>query len=110
MGWEATMKKSGSNPTKSIPVNDLIKKIKKKEVQKQGKNSMARGGLVAAEFEQTLGLLEDNNDIKKKFMVSNAARFQYAAMVARIDDTANIKEADLKPNPRFDFTLLAQMC
>jgi hypothetical protein len=61
VGWDAMNKTS--NPMKSIPVNDLIKKIKKKEVQKQqGKKSMARHGLVAAEFEQTLDLLEENND------------------------------------------------
>jgi hypothetical protein len=70
---------------------------------------MARRGLVAAEFEQMLDLLEETNNIRKKYMVSNAARSQYP-MVARIDDTANFKEADLKPNPRFDFALLAQMC
>jgi hypothetical protein len=51
LGWDA-MNKTG-NPMKSIPVSDLIKKIKKKEVQKKGKMSMARCGLVvAAEFEQ----------------------------------------------------------
>jgi hypothetical protein len=55
IGCEA-MNKTG-NPTKLIPVNDLIKKIKKKEVQKQGKKSMAprHAGLVlAAEFEKKL--------------------------------------------------------
>jgi hypothetical protein len=55
---------------------------------------MARRGLFAAEFEQTFDLLEENKDIKKQIMVSNAARFQYA-MVTRIDNTANFKEADL---------------
>jgi hypothetical protein len=80
-------------------------------MRKQGKKSMARHGLITAEFEQTLDLLEENNDmIKKKFMVSNAARFQYYAMVTRIDGTTHFKEADLKPNLRFDFALLAQMC
>jgi hypothetical protein len=26
-----------------------------------------------------------------------------------MDDTANFKETDLKPNPRFDFTLLTKL-
>ena len=29
---------------------------------------------------------------------------------ARVVDTANFKEEDLKPNPQFDFTLLCRMC
>ena len=59
---------------------------------------MARRPLEAAEFEQTLELLEESADIKKKYMVTAAAKFQYT-MVARVDDTAHFKEEDLKSNP-----------
>jgi hypothetical protein len=107
MGWNI-MTNSG-NPTRSILVNDLIKLVKKKEVRKQGKKSLARRPLEKSEFEQTLSLLEESADIKRKYMVTTAAKFQYT-MVARVDDTANFKEEDLKPNPQFDFTLLCQMC
>jgi hypothetical protein len=31
-------------------------------------------------------------------------------MVARVDNIANLKEEDLKPNLEFPFTLLCQMC
>jgi hypothetical protein len=64
---------------------------------------------VAQEFEQTVQLLEESNEIKKKYMVATAAKFQYT-MVARIDDTANFKEEDSKPNPQFESTLLCRMC
>ena len=87
----------------------VIKQVKKKEVRKQGNKSLARRALVAQEFEQTVRLLEESDEIKIKYMVATAAKFQYT-MVARVDDTANFKEEDLKPNPQFDFTLLCRMC
>ena len=38
------------NPTKSVLVNELIKKVKKKEVRKQGTMSSARRPMVVDEF------------------------------------------------------------
>jgi hypothetical protein len=35
MPWNAVSKEG--NPTKSVPMNDLLKAVKKKEVWKQGK-------------------------------------------------------------------------
>ena len=100
---------SSGNPSRSIVVNDLIKVVKKKEVRKQGKGSQARRPIEAAEFEQTVHLLEQSDDLKRKYMVATAAKFQYA-MVARVDDTAHFKEEDLKPNPQFSFALTCRMC
>jgi hypothetical protein len=97
------------NPTRSVDVNDLIKKVKKKEVRKQGKKSSARRGIQKPEFESTVAMLNDFPDMKRKYMVPTAAKFQFH-MVARIDDTCNFTEEDLKPNPQFPFTLLAKMC
>jgi hypothetical protein len=97
------------NPTKSVEVNELIKRVKKKEVRKEGKPSQARRPLEPGELEQTFEILNSYGDITKKYMVSTASKFQYS-MVARVDDTANFKEEDLKPNPEFPFTLLSQMC
>ena len=42
-------------------------------------------------------------------MVPTACKFQYL-MVAKVEDTANLKEEDLKPNPEFPFAFLYQMC
>jgi hypothetical protein len=97
------------NPTKSVEVNELIKTIKKKEVRKQGKPSQARRPLEPGELEQTLDMLNAYSDITKKYMVPTACKFQYT-MVARLDDTAQLKEEDLKPYPEFPFALLCQMC
>ena len=97
------------NPTRSVQVNELIKWVKKLEVRKQGKASSARRAIEAPEFEQTIEILQESEDIKKKYMVTTAAKFQYA-MVARIDDTAHFKKEDLKRHQQFDFALQAQMC
>ena len=69
------------NPTRSVQVNELIKWVKKLEVRKQGKASSARRAIEAPEFEQTIEILQESEDIKKKYMVTTAAKFQYA-MVA----------------------------
>ena len=42
-------------------------------------------------------------------MVPAAVRFQYT-MVARLDDTCQFKEEDLKSSPQFPFALVCRMC
>ena len=97
------------NPTKSKAVNDVIKAVLTKEVRKQGKASSARRALEMAEFEQSIDLIEAFPDADKKYAISAVSRFQ-TSMIARIDDTCKFKLEDLKPDPQFAFTLLAQMC
>lgn len=96
------------NPTKSIEVNELIKKVKKKEVRIQGKISAARRPMEKNEFEQMISLLEESADIRVKYMVTAAARFQFA-MIGRIYDIAHFEKQDLKANPQFDFALQCRM-
>ena len=50
------------NPTRSVVVNDMIKRVKKKEVRKQGLQSSARRALehLGAYFECSLDLLENS--------------------------------------------------
>ena len=96
------------NPTRSVEVNNLIKEVKKKEVRKQGKASSARRPLQPPEFEATLEKLNELLDIKRKYMIPTAVKFQFH-MVARLDDTCRFEEVDLKPNSQFPFALLAKM-
>jgi hypothetical protein len=48
---------NSGNPTRSQPIIDLIKAVKKKEVRKQGKATSAVRPLEAEEFASTLNLL-----------------------------------------------------
>ena len=99
---------SFGNPTRSVEVNDLIKRVKKKEVRKLGKPSEARRALEPEEFEQLIQLIEENPD-EKRYLMLALNRFQFH-MIARVDDTAKFYVEDLKPNQQFTFTLLAKMC
>ena len=96
------------NPTKSVDVNELIKTVKKREVRKLGRPSQARRELEEPEFLQTNQLLNNEDGVKKRFMLPAAGKFQFH-MVARVDDVAHFEEEDLKHNPQFDFTLLSKM-
>ncbi|KAI2499454.1 hypothetical protein MHU86_15038 [Fragilaria crotonensis] len=98
------------NPTRSAIVNDVIKRVKKAEVRKLGKESAARRPLEPGEFEYTMSALVSRfSDIRRKYLVPAAAKFQFH-MMARIDDTSHFDEADLKPHPQFPFALQARMC
>ena len=104
--WDVQYKRG--NPTKSVLLNQIIDKVKKFQVCREGKESCARRPIEAAEFEQTLEKLQEHNDIKRKYMVPAAIKLQYS-MVARVDDTAHFRADELKPNSRFDFALTARM-
>jgi hypothetical protein len=77
-----------------VEVNNLIKRVKEKEVWRQGKASQARRGLEPEEFKQLIELTEDNPD-ERRYLMSALNRFQFH-MIARIDDTTKCYVEDLK--------------
>ena len=108
--WNALSNPPAGNPTKSGPVNDLIKRVKKKEVRKQGKPSQARGAFEEEEFEQLLEIMERFVDVEKRLFVSAIFRFQYS-LIGRIDDTAKFKLDELKQNHQHtEFSILVKLC
>lgn len=105
--WDPILKRG--NPTKSIAVNDFIKSIKKNEVRRQGAPSQARRAIEKDEFENVLAKLNTFADFKRRYLIPTVCKFQFA-LIARIDDTCNFKEVDLKPNPQFRrFSLLSRI-
>lgn len=60
---------NSGNPTRSQPIIDLIKAVKKKEVRKQGKATSAVRPLEAEEFASTLNLLRKYHDILRRFQM-----------------------------------------
>jgi len=97
------------NPTRSVLVLDLIKAVKKKEVRKQGKASAARRPLEAQEFTNTINALRRCKDSIRRYQMVSLCSFQFH-MVGRIDDCVQLKKENLKPNLRFPFTLICQLC
>jgi len=50
------------NPTRSSVVNNLVRRVKKQECHKQGKESQACRNMVSSEFEQVIEItMRDNN-------------------------------------------------
>jgi len=95
------------NPAQLVEVNNLIKRVKKKEVPKQGKSS-ARCALEPAEFVSTLSMLNQSRDIKRKYMVPTSAKFQFH-MVGQLNDICHFEEvAEFEAKPTISLHALRQ--
>ena len=85
------------NPTKSIQVNQMIKKVTKFEVRKQGKKSCARRPLKEHKFHSILGQLRsttDTSDVVSKWDVPALMPFQFH-MIGRVDDCSRWQRVNL---------------
>ena len=106
--WNAIM--HSGNPTRSVPVNNLIKAVKKKEVRRQGKPSQAtRRPLKSQEFSNTMHILHSFKDSIHRYQLPALCAFQFH-MVGRIDDCVQLTKINLTANLRFPFTLMAKLC
>jgi hypothetical protein len=83
MPWNAV---SGQgNPTRSIEVNTLIKKVKKKEVGKQGVPSKARRAVTHDEFRRMHSILrEEKNDVICRYGIPSLLTKQMMAKWAEL--------------------------
>jgi len=88
--WNA-LAQSG-NPTRSIEVNDLMKKMKKKEVRKEGAPSKARRSIKAVEFVEVLKILMSKGEDTPvlRYGIPAMMKFQFH-LIARIDDTTQVR-------------------
>jgi len=100
---------NSGNPTHSILVNDLIKKIKKMEVRKEGVTSKARRSMELGEFCELIKRLRSSELPLRKFNLSAYFIFQYN-MIGRVDDIEKNMWSELSPCVDFDFILKACMC
>ena len=67
LGWNERSREG--NPTHSILVNDLIKKMKKNEVRKQGKATQARRPMEPTEFVAFVGRLRASPESRKGMLL-----------------------------------------
>lgn len=99
MSWD--VRSNSGNPTKSIPVNDVIKDVKKAEVRKQGRPPKAKRDMKRNEFRKTLRLLEAQEgcyDMQSK--MPSMLKFQFH-IIARTDDITNLETNDLRSHDTF---------
>ena len=105
--WEP---RTGSgNPTQSPLVLDLLKAIKKKEVQRQGKASKVVRPLEEDEFISTLLALRAYIDTLRRYQMPALCLFQFH-MIGRIDDCCKLLKENLGCNQQFPFVLTARLC
>ena len=110
MHWNELSTPPVGNPTKSSPVNDLIKRVKKKEVRKQGKPSEARKPFLEPEYEEAIKLMKLHENVEVRLFLSTIFVFQMC-MIARIDDSSKLRHEDIKMNPQHsNFSILARLC
>ena len=107
MQWD--LQCNSGNPTKSVKVNELIKRVNKAEVRREGKASAARRAMELSEFYKLI--------TRCRFLPENhigchtgAAYLMFQShMVARLDDVANFKCEDVMGKMEFPFTLKSKM-
>ena len=97
------------NPTRSQRLNDLIKKIKRKEVRGQGAPSRARRSITGIEYRRVMAILkEEGQDILWKYGIPAMMNYQLH-MISRIDCATQAMCNNLKKHAQFDFALKAKL-
>ena len=107
MSWK--IQSMTGNPTKSIEVNNLVKKVQKLEVRKQGKASQARRPLTLDEFRFVVHQLKKKDCVVKKYAIPALCAFQFH-LIGRIDDTCQFMLSELGTHDVHPFALKARMC
>ncbi|KAA8497596.1 hypothetical protein FVE85_5181 [Porphyridium purpureum] len=92
------------NPTRCPTVNDYIKKLRRLEIRKLGKESSARRPMSRAEYKRMIEILER----EKEFKYSAICRLQFH-LIARRDDTCRAFKCNLLQHERFKFALTMKL-
>ena len=108
MIWDPIRKEG--NPTRSSEVNDVITKVKKFEVRKEGVVSKARRPLEYDEFINLMKMLRNDERLtmEERFEASCVLSLQWH-LIARIDDLMKLKFENISGNAQNNFTLLCKM-
>ena len=97
------------NPTRSSEVNEMIRKVKKFEVRREGVRSSARRPLEFDEFLTLLSVLRnDKKNLWRKYRASSALTLQWS-LITRVDDIMKMKYQDFFHNIQHPFALSCRM-
>lgn len=88
------------NPTRSQVVNDIIKRVKKFEAQKQGSPSKAQLPQKEHEYQSIIGTHHKEDDIVAKYGIPAVINFQFH-MIGRLDVCGKFLQQNLQPNDQF---------
>jgi hypothetical protein len=105
--WDVDARRG--NPTKSPQVNGIINRVKKSEVRAEGVPPQARRELTESEFRCIIRIAEKYCDVVAiQLRLPTVAKFQLH-LIARIDDTAHVRIADIRVHPHHDFALTVRL-
>ena len=71
MYWNELANTPVNNPTKSVPVNDLIKRLKNKEVQKQGKDFVPHKPFTKQEYKGVIIKMDRHYNVEVGLFLSS---------------------------------------
>ena len=109
--WSTT--RNEGNPTRSNEINDLLKRVKRKEVRKQGVSPKCRRAITEREFRLLLTVLQAanseiavaTNPIVLRFRLPALLNFQFH-LIARIDDTTQVLLSNLRAHDFYGTNVL----
>ena len=111
IAWSTT--RNEGNPTRSNEINDLLKRVKRKEVRKQGVSPKCRRAITDREFRLLLTVLQAENSeiavatnpIVLRFGLPALLNFQFH-LIARIDDTTQVLLSNLRAHDFYGTNVL----
>lgn len=108
ISWD-NVNKTG-NPTRSMQVNEMISRVKKSEVRKQGAESQARRELTFEEFLEVLDIVRHDDTMGEllKYKLGSLLTWQWS-MVGRIDDMMRLQFSNFSANNQYPFCGMNRM-
>ena len=103
------MANNSRNPTKSVMMNELIKRVKKDDVRKLGKPSRAICSLEMSEFAELIEKYRSKPSGDIGHRIGIAYFIIQFHMIARFDDVMNFKLEDLIANIEHSYTIKSKM-
>ena len=106
--WRAA--RNEGNPTRSQEINELIARVKKKEVRRQGVPSQARRSLTESEYRQQQTILRESAESGNltRYGIPALSNFQ-VHMIGRIDCVCQFRKEHFQPHDVFpDFAAKAK--
>ena len=108
MTWDEVAERG--NPTRCAQINSLIGSMIKMEVSRRGKPSCARRAFTTDEYQTIMVKLGCDNEKILGALLGAYFSFQ-VSMIARLDDTAKFRKADLQPFHAYpEFGVTAKLC
>ena len=101
---------SDGNPTRSVEMNDFIKRVKKLEARKQGAESQTRRPLLDSEFRRLHEVFKstENSSVVWRFGMPALINMQFH-LIARIDDATQMVLEHVRVHDNFENALKTRL-